>query len=1043
MEMEQTNPNGYNEDQAGDSDGGNWRRRLRLRKSSAHAVNSSVEQQKFDKALTKESSQTEQKNHQVIDSANSKLTFTCSDCKDGTRFSPDGLLKHFKNFHGGKGHPPCFPCDMCSFVASDFTTLRQHYPKHKHSRLTSEPCNDKGFQMPFQLTKHCETHTNQYQCKECMLTTKELNQFHKSCTHNTAPTIDSSEKSSAKPTNGELNRSLLADAAGEHQKVTPVKHETTACHRGWSRRNWWKNRDHVTKPNKPPATDIKFPIPQSDIPQWPSANFLPFSAAGLLDENGELLHPTRTLEETKQFLEKTVNYGKTWPVTLKGEPDLSCPSCPGTLDSEPKMKRCATPLPVPNSGNELSGLMEKNNISVPPDCTTRVVGFKIVDGKKHLVLKVIPSTKPEVPSDTGEKPAGLSQEGRNDIQLDSHIERPSDQICSESGTITIADSNINGYDSTSNSGQPKKQGLGKEEDQEIIGNAPQVDNTENECSNGQCVCSEGLDPPAQLTLSGIKDINVESQTKNEKTASPEVTFDDTDELSGENVDAISDICSVREADIQPVQANVQKINDLPKHTDNQGRAARDYQEIHPEPSTSQDHIRCVEHLSSSTSSDFGSMKEGMNAQLLTVMSEKDRSSKIYSKNMDNIGKSGEKATIIQFPLDYWNEQRTEKVLNTDQNGAALLESNIIDPTVAPPHGNTIEALFISPSENGNLFFQESGDEHTNRIDPRHAHVPLDQNCTMETVDDPSLSLSLEDACHNRDLYQTLEELPVTTVNHLLDDSEVTYRGMTTRSEPRSQQAGIHSPKTINVAVSNRIASPQLPLLNEPTLSRKRQRESKKYTKDSHGRILKSKRRRVGNSQEKESLGSVRYWEPHDPEIERTLRLFPICSSQPVKVPRLNQPVVVLNHPDTDIPEVANIMRSVHRHKGAVQRVVLSQGTLKALSEFSCNTFRKRCADNLKMSHCRRVWPQGTVKERFILNLKLKRLCGSKFRVANVNSNTTELHSSFRCWFCGRRFRNQEVWVGHGQRHIMEATRDWNKLFTSEWQGNDTDQQSVF
>lgn len=258
----------------------------------------------------------------------------------------------------------------------------------------------------------------------------------------------------------------------------------------------------------------------------------------------------------------------------------------------------------------------------------------------------------------------------------------------------------------------------------------------------------------------------------------------------------------------------------------------------------------------------------------------------------------------------------------------------------------------------------------------------------------------------------------------------------------TQQVGTPSSKATTVAAeTSDKANSHLALMPEPAISRRRQREP--TTKDSRGRISKSKRRLLRNSQENVSSAPILYWEPPAPEIERTLRLFPVRPSQPVKVPRLNQPVVVLNHPDTDIPEVANIMRSVHRHKGAVQRVVLSQGTLKALSELNRDTFRNISAGKSKSSHYRRVWPEATVKERFILNLKLKRLGGNTFKVANLSSKATQLQTSFRCWFCGRHFRNQEVWVGHGQRHFMEATRDWNKFFNSEGQGNATQQRSFY
>lgn len=194
------------------------------------------------------------------------------------------------------------------------------------------------------------------------------------------------------------------------------------------------------------------------------------------------------------------------------------------------------------------------------------------------------------------------------------------------------------------------------------------------------------------------------------------------------------------------------------------------------------------------------------------------------------------------------------------------------------------------------------------------------------------------------------------------------------------------------------------------------------TKSSEKSVIKSRMQDAApRSKEPELQSSMPYWEQVPPATERTLKLMPVYSSQPVKVPRLNQPVVVLNHPDTDIPEVASIMRSVQRHKEAVQKVLLSQGTVKALTEFNCEPLFNSTARSL---HSRLVRPQGTVKERFILKLKLRK-CGGKFEVAPSGSEVSQL--SFRCWFCGRVFRTQEAWIGHGQRHLMEATRDWSKF----------------
>ncbi|KAI4871559.1 hypothetical protein NFI96_009998 [Prochilodus magdalenae] len=167
------------------------------------------------------------------------------------------------------------------------------------------------------------------------------------------------------------------------------------------------------------------------------------------------------------------------------------------------------------------------------------------------------------------------------------------------------------------------------------------------------------------------------------------------------------------------------------------------------------------------------------------------------------------------------------------------------------------------------------------------------------------------------------------------------------------------------------------------------------------------------------------WKPAAKDVERTLRLSPFSPLQEFKCPRRNQPVVVLNHPDADIPEVANIMKSVSRYKSEVVKVALSQSTVKALSEWSLlgpeGTLSKPAS---------RVQPLGsTVKEHFILKLKLKKKSRSKYEVVRLSSATrSDQMPKFSCWFCGRVFTNQEEWIGHGQRHLMEATRDWNKLF---------------
>lgn len=156
---------------------------------------------------------------------------------------------------------------------------------------------------------------------------------------------------------------------------------------------------------------------------------------------------------------------------------------------------------------------------------------------------------------------------------------------------------------------------------------------------------------------------------------------------------------------------------------------------------------------------------------------------------------------------------------------------------------------------------------------------------------------------------------------------------------------------------------------------------------------------------------------------RILRLFPFSSTQLVKCPRKNQPVVVLNHPDADTPEVANVMKTVAKFNGHIVKVSLSKRTVNALQEPVCYNPSKTIHDNFPKRH-KTSKPVSSVKERFVLKLTLKKTSKNNYQIVKTTSENV-LKAKFNCWFCGRVFDNQDAWAGHGQRHLMEATRDWN------------------
>ncbi|XP_023062025.2 zinc finger protein 518A [Piliocolobus tephrosceles] len=158
---------------------------------------------------------------------------------------------------------------------------------------------------------------------------------------------------------------------------------------------------------------------------------------------------------------------------------------------------------------------------------------------------------------------------------------------------------------------------------------------------------------------------------------------------------------------------------------------------------------------------------------------------------------------------------------------------------------------------------------------------------------------------------------------------------------------------------------------------------------------------------------------------RTLRLFPFSSKQLVKCPRRNQPVVVLNHPDADAPEVVSVMKTIAKFNGHVLKVSLSKRTINALLKPVCYNSPKTTCDDFSKRH-KTFKPVSSVKERFVLKLTLKKTSKNNYQIVKTTSENI-LKAKFNCWFCGRVFDNQDTWAGHGQRHLMEATRDWNML----------------
>ncbi|XP_008057394.1 zinc finger protein 518B [Carlito syrichta] len=184
-------------------------------------------------------------------------------------------------------------------------------------------------------------------------------------------------------------------------------------------------------------------------------------------------------------------------------------------------------------------------------------------------------------------------------------------------------------------------------------------------------------------------------------------------------------------------------------------------------------------------------------------------------------------------------------------------------------------------------------------------------------------------------------------------------------------------------------------------------------------INKSKTRQVNLPRKKNKIQADPRRFLKDPsifQVARQLRLIAAKPDQLIKCPRRNQPVIVLNHPDVDSPEVTNVMKVINKYKGNVLKVVLSE--------------RTRCQLGIRRHHVRLTYQNveeaNQIKRQMMLKMKLKKVHKNNYQVVGSLPDDSS-QCIFKCWFCGRLYEDQEEWMSHGQRHLIEATRDWDVL----------------
>ncbi|MCI4384324.1 hypothetical protein PGIGA_G00037360, partial [Pangasianodon gigas] len=382
------------------------------------------------------------------------LSFCCSECKGDTTYSPNDLLKHFQGAH--KGTLPTYPCDLCTFVTNEFSSLQRHRIGHRDTLVTCEICNDGVQYSLLLLTRHfimCHSCNGLFRCKKCDFSTRDAGTFVQHIHHHNEGSHKCVKCPSMSPTQGKVHSGKVHSGTfpftcqlcgyGAARREYLSKHMAVAHGDEMDRTNRWRSIEDNSRVNSPGLKLLLKKSPPaggSREPQWMS-KLNSYPGVGLLDHSGRLFNPEKTLEETQQFLERAVGVKKEsnkWSKgPLKSEPQCSYPATSTT--PQPKIQEndlgAGSGILDPGNSNGLTVLMVKNKISIPPNCTTKVMGFKMVDGKKHLVLKVIP-TKQEPTTKSDMSPTNIVEddEKTGSSPYSSLSERSGSLLSLDSGT---------------------------------------------------------------------------------------------------------------------------------------------------------------------------------------------------------------------------------------------------------------------------------------------------------------------------------------------------------------------------------------------------------------------------------------------------------------------------------------------------------------------------------------------------------------------------------------------------------------------------------
>ncbi|NXT93006.1 Z518A protein, partial [Anhinga rufa] len=342
------------------------------------------------------------------------LNFACTKCKDNIRYSPNDLQKHFQLLHYGE--LPLYPCEMCNFSANDFQSFKQHRRTHRSTLVKCELCNDEHMYTLLDLTKHFTSKhcvNGHFQCEKCGFSTQDVGTFvqhiHR---HNEIP-YKCGKCHHVSFTKEEFQKHLLVHTSmfpfgcqycsySTPRKDFLLKH-IIALHRDHLYAKEQLEKDKCEKRIVKTPAGLKLVLRRCKMGTSKKALWRRKKISSGSDKTGENAQVLRSVnkiqtksEELNQCMGDVEANEEKDQITYMEKHNFTG----GMLSASTAQYNKAddgTSYSLGLLKNAVHGptvLMVKNNkISIPANYSAKFMGFKMVDGKQHIVIKLLPTSK--------------------------------------------------------------------------------------------------------------------------------------------------------------------------------------------------------------------------------------------------------------------------------------------------------------------------------------------------------------------------------------------------------------------------------------------------------------------------------------------------------------------------------------------------------------------------------------------------------------------------------------------------------------------------